>query len=114
MGCDRVVFCWPVLFPSGSARHIRIQFEGENQKLEVTPGKSCITLLICFVYQGTLKTLPCLGDFACAASKKQTWLTIPKAFRYCVQISGLSRKRNVLIRAALSWLVSTLAWPLLP
>lgn len=46
--------------------------------------------------------------------KNQTWLTIPKAFRLMDTDSGLSRKRNVLIRAALSWLISILAWPLLP
>ena len=114
MGCDRVVFRWAVLFPSGSARHIRIQFEGKNQKLENTPDKSCITLLTCFAYQVTLKTLPCLGGLVCAASKKQTWLTIPKPFCLLYTNSGLSGKRNMLIRAALSWLISALTWPLLP
>lgn len=102
------------VFPSGSATHIRIQFERENQKLEDTPDKSRITLLSCFAYQVTLKTLPCLGGLVCAASKNRTWLTIPKPFCLLYTNSGLPRKRNMLIRAALSWLVSALTWPLLP
>lgn len=113
MCCNRVVFCWAVLFPSGSARHIRILFERKNQKLEDTPDKSCIALLAYFAYQVTLKTLPCLAGLVCAASKYQTWLTVPKPICLLYTNPGLPLKRNTLIRAALSWLISTLIWPLL-
>lgn len=84
MNCNRVVFSWAALLPSGSARHIRIQFERKNQKLEDIPDKSCITLLTCFAYQVTLKTLPYLGGLDCAASG--LGLLYLNHSVYCIQI----------------------------
>lgn len=107
MGCNRVVFCWAVLFPSDSARHIR-----KNQKFEDTSDKSHITQFTCFALQVTLKTMPCLEGLFCAASRKQTWLTILKPLCLLDTNSVLSRKRKMLIRAALSWLTYALTWPL--
>lgn len=47
---------WAMLLPSGSARHVRIQSEGENQKLVDTSDKLCVTLLTWFAYQMTENT----------------------------------------------------------
>lgn len=92
-------YYYTVLFPSGSARHMRIEFEGNCWSMRGLK----IALLICVGCQHRwLRTLPCLGGLVSAASKRLGLPPVNYSI-YSIQILICPRKG-----AALWWLISIL------